>query len=520
MDEAEAEGCPQEESLRTVLRNLGIQESDLQGDLRNFPGVAWSLWQRNKNQQKTWSKIFWEQKKCQICAQICVSVPMSFQFVLQDEALRKVVKKMCLSKVFLGMPTLRSVRHRCVVYEIYFPGRRDLRGSLHPQIAELAELQALVLDDTNVSGSLEVLANNTQLERLYLRHTRVTGRLADLSKTKEFLQFLDLTGTEVTGDLATLANFTWLNHLRLSNTAVSGELKSLAKLERLTELDLSNTAVSGELKSLEKLTELKQLDLANLKVVGDAAVMAEWSKIEHIDISGTEVEFFNTDFLQQFEPWNGKFVGVVDVEWFCPLHSALRFLDVSRTPQFSLAQNLLRPFAGCGKLATLKAAGCGLSGPLWPEILYSRGYSIPIDEWPLSQALSVLDFARNNVTDVAELPGSCRTFVLTGNPGVSFGAGVVEKAIKEMVFIDLRNATFAKPSDALLKIGRLAAVRHVLRSIVVPAVTSYAESISRTYSSQNFQISSERMVCKFVEKCRLMKVGQVRFDTKRCATRF
>ena len=61
--------------------------------------------------------------------------------------------------------------------------------------------------------------------------------------------------------------------------------------------------------------------------------------------------------------------------------------------------------------------------------------------------LSVLDLGSNNVTDVAKLPGSCRTLVLTGNPGVSFGAGVVEKAIKEMVFIDLRNATFANPSD-------------------------------------------------------------------------
>ena len=315
---------------------------------------------------------------------------------------------------------------------------------MHPDIGKLTKLSDLDLGDTNVSGSLDVLANNTELRHLRLRHTRVTGRLEDLPKA-ERLYYLDLTGTEVTGDLAALANFTKLEYLHLPNTAVSGELKSLEKLTDLEELELSNTAVSGELQSLAKMTKLRQLDLANLKVGGAAAVMAEWSKIEHVDLSGTEVEFVKTDFL--------LVEGLHVLKWKCPLPPALRFLDISRTSQFSLAQDLLRPFAGCGKLATLKAAGCGLTGPLWPEIRDELDDILHMDIWPLSQALSVLDLGSNNVTDVAELPGSCRTLVLTGNPHVSFGAGAVEKAIKDLVFIDLRNATFGNPSDALLLIG-------------------------------------------------------------------
>ena len=342
-----------------------------------------------------------------------------------------------------SLPTPRSVGgDSCAVKWIDFRGRRDLGGALHPEIGKLTTLQYLDLDDTNVSGSLDVLANNTKLAILRLRHTRVTGRLEDLSKA-ESLQHLDLTGTEVT----------------------------------------------GKLKSLAKLKWLRELDLANLKVGGDAAVMAEWSKIKHVDLSGTEVEFVKTDFLQQFEAVKeGPSWSLI---WKCPLPPALRFLDVSRTPQFSLAQDLLRPFAGCGKLATLKAAGCGLTGPLWPEILYSDGDTVSMDRWPLSQALSVLDLARNNVTDVAELPGSCRKLVLTGNPHVSFGAGVVEKAIKDIVFIDLRNATFGNLSDSLLLIGQLAVITHVPLSIVVAAVTSFAERINRTHWSDFFQIRSE-----------------------------
>ena len=380
-----------------------------------------------------------------------------------------VFSKILMPRFRSSLPTPRygGADSCALVTEIDFPGR-DLGGSLHPEISKLTRLVVLDLDDTNVSGSLDVLANHTELFRLQLRHTRVTGRLEDLSKAKR-LWILHLTGTEVAGDLAALANFTKLGFLCLPNTAVSGELKSLAKLERLAVLDL-----------------------ANLKVVGDVAVMAEWSKIQHIDLSGTEVEF---DFLQQFQtysPWKS--------EWQCPL-PALRFLDVSRTSRFRLAKDLLRPFAGCGNLATLKAAGCGLSGPLFPEIRDVWGYMF--DEWPLSQALNVLDFARNNVTKVAKIPRSCRTLVLTGNPDVSFGAGVVEKAIKDIVLIDLRNATFGNLSDALLLIGQLAViplVTHVLRSNVVAAVTSYAESSNRTHSSQNFRIGSERISCKFVKR--------------------
>ena len=367
------------------------------------------------------------------------------------------------------------------VIKIEFPGR-DLGGSLHPEIAKLSKLQSLVLRDSNVSGSVDVLANNTELEYLELRNTRVAGQLEDLSKANH-LYALDLRGTEVTGDLAALANATYLQGLHLSNRAVLGDLKSLAKMKWLQELDLrgikvtgdlaalaratelrdlhlSNTAVFGELKSLAKMNDLKELDLGNLKVIGDASVMAEWSKIKHIDLSGTQVEFVKTGFLQQFEPYNRT---EHKWTWKCPW-PALRFLDVSQTSHFSLAKDLLRPLTGCGELATLKATGCGMTGPLWPEIVDGWGDIIPMNRWPLSQALSVLDLASNNIMKVSKLPGSCRTLVLTGNPDVSFGAGVLQMAIKDMVFVDLRNATFANPSDALLLIGQLAVITHVLRS--------------------------------------------------------
>ena len=374
--------------------------------------------------------------------------------ILGQKIVRNVVKEKLVPKVVTLVLVEKVVkssvprhRDRCgVVLAIRFPGRPDLGGWLHPQIAKLPELRWLVLDDSNVSGSLDVLANNTKLTQLWLRNTRVVGDLVWLRNTR------------VVGDLEALSKAEGLRTLDLSGTKVTGDLAALANFTKLERLHLSNTAVLGDLKSLPKTKEWRELSLGNLKVVGDASVMAEWSKIQHVDLSGTQVEFVKTDNLQQFQPYNDG--------WKC-LWPELRFLDVSHTPQFSLVQDLLRPFAGCGNLATLKAAGCGLTGHLWPEIVEDfLGHiaTMEIYEWPLSQALSILDLASNNVTEVAKLPGSCRTLVLTGNPHVSFGAGVLEKAIKDIVFVDLRNATFANPSDPLLLIGQLAVITHLLRS--------------------------------------------------------
>ena len=71
-----------------------------------------------------------------------------------------------------------------------------------------------------------------------------------------------------------------------------------------------------------------------------------------------------------------------------------------------------------------------------------------IDSWPLSQVLQLLDLSSNNVTKVEALPKNCRAVSFRDNPQISFGKGVVKKATDHFVSLDLRNASFAHPSDA------------------------------------------------------------------------
>ena len=118
VDEAEAERCPQEESLKVVLRNLGIPEAKLQGSLRKFPGVRWSLWQCNKNQPKK----------------------MVQDFLGQKSLLWKVVKfpgrPRLLKKTVVGMKTCSKSRQICEKMVKDFWGQKNVRkwGSLYAKI--------------------------------------------------------------------------------------------------------------------------------------------------------------------------------------------------------------------------------------------------------------------------------------------------------------------------------------------------------------------------------------------------
>ena len=100
VDEDEAERCPQEESLKVVLGNLGIAESDLQRSLHDFPGVKWeSPWQCNKNQQKigpiffgTTSFVTKSRQICEVLQDLCPNVGKCSDYKKKKHGYRKQVK--------------------------------------------------------------------------------------------------------------------------------------------------------------------------------------------------------------------------------------------------------------------------------------------------------------------------------------------------------------------------------------------------------------------------------------------
>ena len=338
-------------------------------------------------------------------------------------------------------------------------------------LAKATKLGGLFLRGTQVSGDVVALSDATDLTYLDLSETKVYGDLATLSNVKN-LRHLHLAETKVYGDLVTMSNATYLNGLDLSETKVHGDVVALKDAKNLLDLELSETEVYGDLASLANLTGLRSLQLSNTKVSGDFSVILQWKKIRHLSLSGSEVtsppidkwqnccEYLETldlvrtkihivdGFLANFESYSYNSEEYVST---CPF-PALTALDMTGISLNLTVEELLRPFIGCKELRIFKTAECSLTGPM-PNYITEIGFweeeqDSEIDDWPLSKVLQLLDLSSNNVSKVEALPHNCRQVIFRDNPQISFGEDVVKKAAHHFVSLDLRNATFAHPSDA------------------------------------------------------------------------
>ena len=104
--------------------------------------------------------------------------------------------------------------------------------------------------------------------------------LSDL-KYSNALTSLDLSGSQVTGDIANLKGLTALTTLNLSGSQVTGDIANLKGLTALTSLNLRSTQVTGDITNLKGLTALISLDLRFVPVTGDIAAIMPLSKLNN-----------------------------------------------------------------------------------------------------------------------------------------------------------------------------------------------------------------------------------------------
>jgi hypothetical protein len=153
---------------------------------------------------------------------------------------------------------------------------------LPPQIAALADLHHLSLDETPISD-LSPLAALTSLQYLSLDRTQVSDLSALAALTG--LQFLSLDETQVS-DLSPLAALTDLQFLSLRETQVS-DLSPLATVTGLHTLWLNETKVS-DVSSLAALTHLQFLSLRGSQV-SDCSPLAALIGLPSLGLDETQV---------------------------------------------------------------------------------------------------------------------------------------------------------------------------------------------------------------------------------------
>ena len=166
-------------------------------------------------------------------------------------------------------------------YSLYFIGIflstnwKDFKGKLSFDIESLkysSNITRLFLANTQVTGDIAVLGKLTGIQVVLLDNTQVTGDIAALGKLSNITQ-LSLANTQVTGDIAALGKLINIRELYLTNTQVTGDIAVFGRLTNLTEIpSVNNTKVTGDI-SIYRNTRSSQLRFTGTSVYGDLSVL-------------------------------------------------------------------------------------------------------------------------------------------------------------------------------------------------------------------------------------------------------
>ena len=275
----------------------------------------------------------------------------------------------------------------------------------------------------------------------------ISGRLGKKIQQLEGLVALILKGTKVSGDLQTLKNAKDLERLDLSGTEVTGDIDLIRMLPSLLDVDVSKTRVTGQLNCHHSEYSMKP------------PLFRTWFK--SLNVADTNTSIILSGLLDADSKDN-----------FC---SRLVFLDLSGTRvENTSTAGLLECLQLCSSLTTLKVTGCKLTGTL-PDIA----------AWPLANPLMSLDLSSYRLSRVEAIPPRCNTFSVLGNEGISFAPGVLQKAVAESVFLDLRDLTLANAEGATL-LAELADQKVVQK-------TRHRTMVDRTLGYACFDIANPRL---------------------------
>ncbi|KAI8015354.1 Leucine-rich repeat receptor-like protein kinase PXC1 [Camellia lanceoleosa] len=129
----------------------------------------------------------------------------------------------------------------------------DLRGPIS-SLSSLDQLRHLDLHNNRLNGTLDPIANCTNLKLVYLSGNDFSEAIPSTFSSLTRLLRLDLSNNNLKGPIPdSFSNLTRLLTLRLQNNQLSGQIpKSLASLPSLMEFNLSNNDLSGNLPKISK----------------------------------------------------------------------------------------------------------------------------------------------------------------------------------------------------------------------------------------------------------------------------
>ena len=142
------------------------------------------------------------------------------------------------------------------------------------------KLLRVMISDELITSSLELKFN------ILVNPVTVNDNISSIRNIVQDLpnlQYLDLGGNRISGNLNEFPNLPHLKHLNLSNNDdISGNLNDFPNLPNLQYLNLSSTNISGDISGLSNLRELINLYLCGVYGEPNKKIVGDISKVENI----------------------------------------------------------------------------------------------------------------------------------------------------------------------------------------------------------------------------------------------
>ena len=188
-------------------------------------------------------------------------------------------------------------------------GDNNLNGSLPTEIGMITSLSGLRLEDNSITGSISALSTLSMLRTLDLTRTNVDGDISSLSSFQ--INIISLAETNVSGNISSLESMRSLETVDLEETNVGGNIAVFNGMPTLLVISLNNTNVTGDISSLQNTHSLLEIRLNNTGVSGDVSniIFSESvyrMQFQNLNLSGCWSSYFKSRCSKL---WDSNFDG-------------------------------------------------------------------------------------------------------------------------------------------------------------------------------------------------------------------
>lgn len=106
--------------------------------------------------------------------------------------------------------------------------------------------------------------------------------IGDLKYSK-LLEYLNLSNTDIYGDISSISGLKNLINFRVGNTKVYGDLAAVSNLLKLTVIEVNDSRITGNLSAISNLSELSHVYMYNSRITGNLSAISNLSKLVKFD---------------------------------------------------------------------------------------------------------------------------------------------------------------------------------------------------------------------------------------------